>query len=132
MFSDDESRKRLSALEHLVMEVLWARASGTAEEVRQALMDRHPMKESTTRTILKRLEEKGYVSRTVRDRVNVYAGRVAPARVGARALRQIVDRFYGGSIEQLLVGMVADEVVGERELQQLATRIAKRRKTGGV
>jgi len=58
MFS---GRKTLSNLEQLVMDVVWERGEVTAEEVRQTLADRHFMKESTARTILRRLEEKGYV-----------------------------------------------------------------------
>jgi BlaI family transcriptional regulator, penicillinase repressor len=120
--------KPLSELEHLVMDVVWARNSATAEDVRTALSARHPMKESTTRTILKRLEEKGYVRHTMRDRVNVYTGLVAPQRVAAKAMRHILDRFCGGSVEQLLVGMVTSEVIDEDELQRLARRIADRKK----
>ena len=128
MFS---SRKSLSGLEHLVMEVVWERKSATAEDVRVALADRHPMKESTARTILKRLEEKGYVSRRVEGRTNVYSGIDAPQNVAARAVRQIIERFCGGSVEQLLVGMVNNDVVGERELQRLAQRIARRKDRQG-
>jgi predicted transcriptional regulator len=108
------------------MEVLWSRTSATSEEVRLALAGRHPMKESTTRTVLKRLEEKGYVHRSMGDRVNVYTGRVAPQRVAATAVRQILDRFCGGSLERLLLGMVTSEVIDEAELQRLAHRIANR------
>jgi predicted transcriptional regulator len=127
MFSERKSQKPLSQLEHLVMEVLWARPNATAEDVRNALLDRHPMKESTTRTILKRLEEKGYVRHDVDARVNVYTGVDAPQHVAARAVRQILDRFCGGSVEQLLVGMVTDKVIDEDELQRLAKRIAQRK-----
>jgi predicted transcriptional regulator len=119
--------KSLSNLEHLVMDVLWIRTSATAEDVRQALLDRHPMKESTTRTILNRLEEKGYVRRSLRERTNVYTCVVAPQRLATNAVRQILDRFCGGSMEQLLVGIVNDEVIDEKELQRLAERIANRR-----
>jgi predicted transcriptional regulator len=118
----------LSELEHLVMNVLWTQTSATSEEVRQALAARHPMKESTTRTILKRLEEKRYVRRTLQDRVNVYTGTVPPQRVAASAVRHLLDRFCGGSVEQLLVGMVASDVIDEQELQRLAHRIANRKK----
>jgi predicted transcriptional regulator len=126
MFSAGTSLKPLSGLEQLVMDMLWERTSATAEEVRHALSTRHPMKESTTRTILKRLEEKGYVCHTVEERVNVYMGVEAPQNVAVRAVRQILDRFCGGSVEQLLVGMVNGDVIGERELQCLAERIARR------
>jgi predicted transcriptional regulator len=124
MFS---SRKSLSHLEHLVMEVVWGRKSATAEDVRLALAERHPMKESTVRTVLKRLEEKGYVDHHVDGRTNVYRGVDAPQNVAARAVRQIIERFCGGSVEQLLVGMVNNDVVEESELKRLAERIARRK-----
>jgi len=120
-------RKPLSALEHLVMEVVWERGFVTGEDVRAALAARHPMKESTARTILKRLEEKNYVRHRVDGRTNVYSGVVAPENVAARAVRQIIERFCGGSVEALLLGMVDNDVVDERELQRLAQRIARRK-----
>ena len=127
MFSSRKPRRALSELEHLVMEVVWERASATAEDVRLALAERHPMKESTVRTMLKRLEDKGYVEHRVEGRTNVYRGIDAPQNVAAKAVRQIIERFCGGSVEQLLVGMVNNDVVGEQELQRLAQRIARRK-----
>ena len=127
MFSAKHPRKPLSELEHLVMESVWRRKSANAEEIREDLAARHPMKESTARTILKRLEDKGYVRHRVEGRTNVYSGIDAPQHVAARAVRQIIERFCGGSVEQLLVGMVNDDVVDERELQRLAQRIARRK-----
>jgi BlaI family penicillinase repressor len=109
------------------MEVVWERTSATAEDVRLALADRHLMKESTVRTMLKRLEDKGYVEHRVDGRTNVYRGIDAPQNVAAKAVRQIIERFCGGSVEQLLVGMVNNDVVGEQELQRLAQRIARRK-----
>jgi len=129
MFSSRKPRKPLSELEHLVMDVIWERKTATAEDVRLTLADRHPMKESTARTILKRLEEKGYVEHGTEGRTNVYRGIDAPQSVAARAVRQIIERFCGGSVEQLLVGMVNDDVVDEQELQRLAQRIARRKET---
>lgn len=110
------------------MEVVWERENATAEEVRLALADRHPMKESTARTILSRLEEKGYITHRVEGRTNVYSGSEAPQSVAANSVRQIIERFCGGSVEQLLVGMVNNDVVDERELQRLAQRIARRKR----
>lgn len=109
------------------MEVVWQRKTATAEDVRLDLAERHPMKESTARTILKRLEEKGYVDHSVDGRTNVYRGIDAPQNVAAKAVRQIIERFCGGSVEALLVGMVNNDVVDESELQRLAQRIARRK-----
>jgi predicted transcriptional regulator len=118
-------RKPLSELEHLVMDVIWKRTSATAEDIREALAARHPVKDSTARTILTRLEEKGYLAHRVEGRTNIYRGLTAPQNVAVRAVRQIIDRFCGGSIEQLLVGMVDDQVLDEQELQRLAKKIAR-------
>jgi len=113
------------------MEIVWERGSVTAEDVRASLAERHPMKESTVRTILKRLEDKGYVKHRVDGRTNVYSGLDAPENVAAKAVRQIIERFCGGSVEQLLVGMVANDVVDEEELERLAKSIAERKKRKG-
>jgi BlaI family transcriptional regulator, penicillinase repressor len=128
MFRAKRPRKPLSELEHLVMEVLWKRAESTAENVREALAERHPMKDSTARTILKRLEEKGYVKHYVEGRTNVYRVSEPPQSLAVTAVRQIIDRFCGGSFERLLVGMVEDELVDGAELQRLAQKITDKMK----
>jgi len=128
MFS---AKKPLSNLEQLVMHVVWERRKASAEDVREALAKHHFMKESTCRTILRRLEEKGYVSHTVDGRTNIYKVLEPRANVAARAVRHIIDRFCGGSVEKLLVGMVESEVVDSRELKELAAKIARRKNRKG-
>ena len=131
MFSDKHPRKPLSELEHLVMEAVWQAGSVSTEDVCAALAGLHPVKESTARTVLSRLEEKGYVAHRVDGRSNIYRGVDAPQSVAAKAVRQIIERFCGGSVEQLLVGMVNNDVVDEKELQRLAQRIARRKTREG-
>jgi BlaI family penicillinase repressor len=125
MFRAKKPPKRLSELEHLVMDVLWKRDQSTAEDVREALEEIHPMKDSTARTILKRLEEKDYVKRHVEGRTNVYRVSEPPRSLAVRVVQQIIDRFLGGSVEQLIVGMVDRDVLDERELQRLAEKLAR-------
>lgn len=120
-------RKGLSELEHQIMEVLWTRGPANSEQVRQSLASRRPLKDSTVRTILRRLQEKGYVRHKVEGRTYVYTGVEQPRNLAVRAVRQIIDRFCNGSVEQLLVGMVEDEMLDRRELKQLAQRIAQRK-----
>ena len=125
MFRAKRTRKPLSELEHLVMDVLWKRSQSTAEDVREALAARHPMKDSTARTILKRLEEKGYVKHRVEGRTNVYRVSEPPRNLAVTAVQQIIDRLCGGSVEQLIVGMVDRELLDERELRRLAEKLAR-------
>lgn len=127
VFRANRIRKPLSELEHLVLDVMWKRSQSTAEEVRLALAQIHPMKESTARTILKRIEEKGYVRHHVEGRTNVYRVTEPQRNVAIAAVRQIIDRLCSGSVEQLLVGMVDGELLDERELKRLAEKLARRR-----
>lgn len=122
--------KALSNLEHQLMEILWRDGPGTAEQIRAALAPRRVLKDSTIRTVLRRLQEKGYVHHKIEGKAFVYSGVEKPSNVAVRAVRQILDRFCDGSLEQLLVGLVENEVVDRAELQQLARKLSKKSKGG--
>jgi|ERR1700733_2543202 BlaI family penicillinase repressor len=119
--------KSLGQLEQLVMDYVWSTGSVTAEACRESLAGKWAMKDSTVRTVLRRLEEKGYVTHEVDGRTYVYKAVDARQNVAARAVKQIIDRFCGGSVEQLLVGMVDNDVLDRRQLEMLARRIAERK-----
>ncbi len=121
-------RKALSELEHLVMDFLWRHGSSTAEQVREGLASKHPMKDATARTILRRLEEKGYASHSEEGRTYIYSGVEQPENVAMRAIRQIIDRFWGGSAEALVAGMVEQEVIDPDELKELARKLSRKGK----
>lgn len=112
----------LGELERSILLIVWRTGEMTAEQVREAL-DR-PLKDSTIRTVLRRLEEKGYLAHTVDNRTFLYRPAESQQRVAGRAVKRIVDWFCDGSVEALLVGMVDSKVLDRAELQRLADRIA--------
>jgi len=116
----------LGELERSVLLIAWRDGSVTADQVRERL-DR-PLKDSTVRTVLRRLEEKGYLAHNLEDRAFVYRPVQSRQRVAGRAAKRIVDWFCEGSVEELLVGMVDSRMVGQAELQRLAERIAAAQK----
>lgn len=118
----------LSELEHLVLDEIWSQGNATAESVRLALEPARPLKDSTIRTVLRRLEAKGYATHTTDGRTYVYRGIESRESLAARAVKRIADRFCGGSMEKLLVGMVESEVIAGEELERLAREIASRRR----
>jgi BlaI family penicillinase repressor len=118
-------RKALSALEHQLMEILWKGGPATAERIREALAPKHVLKDSSVRTILSRLEDKGYVKHNLEGKAFVYRGVEQRQSVAVRAVRQILDRFCDGSLEQLLTGLVENEVVDRAELEELVRKIGK-------
>jgi BlaI family penicillinase repressor len=111
----------LSPLEHEVMAIVWARGSATATDVLDAL-DK-PLTNATVRTLLRRLETKGYVRHTVDGRVFVYAPRVGEAQAGAGAVRRIVQRFFGGSATKLMAGLVDEGLITPDEVRELSKRL---------
>jgi BlaI family penicillinase repressor len=116
-------RPRLSALESAAMHVIWAKRRATVDDVRLALAARQNLKDSTIRTVLRRLEEKGYVEHDVEGRTYIYSPRVEPHSVANQQVRGIIDRFCRGSVENLLVGMVDDNLITPDKLRDLAERI---------
>ncbi len=113
----------LGELERSILLIVWRIGQVTAEQVREEL--RRPLKDSTIRTVLRRLEEKGYLAHSVENRTFLYRPAESRQRVAGRAVKRIVDWFCEGSVEALLVGMVDSKVLGRAELQRLADRIAQ-------
>jgi predicted transcriptional regulator len=113
----------LGELEQAVMDHVWKHSPVSAEQCRDAVAP--TLKDSTIRTVLRRLEEKGYVEHEVSGRTYLYRPARARHDVAARAVQKIVDRFCDGSVERLLVGLVDNDVVTQAELERLARKIAR-------
>jgi BlaI family transcriptional regulator, penicillinase repressor len=124
--------KNLGELEQLVMDYVWANGPCTAEACREALAGVRVMKESTIRTVLRRIEEKGYLTHTVEGRTFIYRAAERRENVAVRAVKNIIDRFCGGSAEALVLGMVDNDVLDGKQLEMLVRKVAleksKRRK----
>jgi BlaI family penicillinase repressor len=112
-------RTPLTDLENDVMQAVWSIAPCTVEAVHQIVSRKHKLKETSTRTLLRRLEKKGYLTHESDGRAYVYRS-VEPARsLAARAVKQIIDRFCRGSVEELVSGMVEAKVFSESEMSQM-------------
>ncbi|HEV2675300.1 MAG TPA: BlaI/MecI/CopY family transcriptional regulator [Aliidongia sp.] len=119
----------LGDLELQAMQLIWADGSMTAEAVRERLP--RSLKESTVRTVLRRLEDKGYLSHTVDQRTFTFHATEARQKVAAKAVKRIVDWFCNGSMEEVLVGMVDSALLDDAQLQALAARIERAKKEQG-
>ena len=122
----DHDPSFLGSLERDILRVIWKRKRATAENVREDLG--RGLKESTVRTVLHRLEQKGYLKHSIDNRTYIYEAARAPRHVAAMAIKRIVDWLCDGSMEELLVGMVDTDVVDHKELKKLSDKVAKARK----
>jgi BlaI family transcriptional regulator, penicillinase repressor len=120
-------RKTPTPLEQFLLDYVWAHPNCTAEMCREGLAGQRALKDSTIRTILRKLEKKGYVIHTVDGRTFVYRALDTKRNVAVHAAKQLIDRFCGGSVEELLVGMVDNQLLEPKQLQRLAEKIALRK-----
>jgi predicted transcriptional regulator len=118
----------LGDLEHEVMQLIWTRGPATADRVRK-LMPRR-LKDATIRTVLRRLEEKGYVKHSIDGRTFVYEAVEQRKEVAAKAVKRIVDWFCEGSLDELLSGMVESALLDRKHLLALTAKL-NAKKGGG-
>ena len=100
-----------------VMAVLWTRGSGTVAEVREALSD--DLAYTTVLTVLRTLQEKGYVRPAIEGRAHRYYPAVTQRAAGRSALSRVLDKIFGGSSELLLTQLVSERKLGDDELRRL-------------
>src|SRR5579864_1407772 len=120
--------KNLGEVEQQVMDYIWVHGPSSSEACREALASSRPMKDSTIRTVLRRLEEKGYLTHQIQGRTFIYRAADARQSVAVRAVKGIIDRFCGGSAEELVLGMVDNAVLSRKQLERLTRRIAESEK----
>ncbi len=120
---DPNPAPELGDLERDVMRLVWERGPITAEAARELLG--RPLKESTIRTVLRRLEDKRFVEHSVEGRTFVYRAAEARSQVAARAVKRVIDWFCDGAIEDVLVGMIDQQMLDPDQLQKLSEQIAR-------
>jgi predicted transcriptional regulator len=121
------ARRQPTDLQQAILDYIWEKGPVTSEQVREALQARHPLKDPSVRTLLRRLEERGYISHRVEGRLFMYRAKVHSRSVAARVVKQIIQRFCAGSAEQFLLGMVDEKVLSMDEIRRLAKKAGKQK-----
>ena len=116
----------LTPREAQIMEVLWSAGSATAEQIRSALPGEPH--DSTIRTLLRVLEEKAYVRHTAKGKAYVYSPAVKRASAERKAVRSMLQRFFGGSAEALVMRLIEDDQLTPQQLDELKKQVDTREK----
>jgi predicted transcriptional regulator len=115
-------RRRSPALtdaEARIMAVLWQRNTASVADVVAVLKRKRAVSYSTVQTILRILEEKGYVAHEKVARAFIYRPQVDERQARRRALRQLVGRLFNGSPGLLVLNVLEDKQIDAEELQRL-------------
>jgi BlaI family transcriptional regulator, penicillinase repressor len=118
------SRVPLGDLEHELLTILWKQGDMTATAVRKHVARK--LKDPTIRTVLRRLEEKGYVTHSVAGGTFIYRARESAETTAATAVQGIVERFCGGSLERVLLALVDAGFADANQLAVLAGRLKRK------
>ena len=116
----------LTEAELRLMKILWEKGQGTVKDVVNALPADHPLAYKTVLTILRILEQKGYLKHTKRSRAFVYYPVVARDEARRHAVKDMVSRFFDDSPELLVLRILEDEQIELSELSRLKEIIQKR------
>jgi BlaI family transcriptional regulator, penicillinase repressor len=114
----------LGDLEHELLTILWKQGEMTATAVRRHVARK--LKDPTIRTVLRRLEEKGYVTHSVVSGTFIYRARESAETTAATAVQGIVERFCGGSLERVLLALVDAGFADANQLVVLAGRLKRK------
>lgn len=118
----------LSRRERQILDILYAKNSATAAEVRDAMAD--PPSYSAVRALLRILEEKGHARHENQGTRYVYVPSVPRESARHSALTRLVATFFDGSAAQAAAALVDSGSLSDDELTRLSAAIERARKEG--
>ncbi len=119
----------LSPAQREVMEIVWERGSIAASELKRILSKTRPVSRNTVRTVLERMEQKGWLTHRQEGRTFYYSAALPrPATIGHTVLN-IVDRVCSGSPEVLLTALLDYRGLTPGELARIRSMLEKAKAT---
>lgn len=116
---DVRSKAALSRAQREVMEVIWDLGEVSVAEVTQALNRQRPIARNTVRTLMERMEEKGWLSHRVAGRSFVYSAMVPREESLGQRVMDMVDKACGGKPEKLMLALMQYRGLSEDEAKRI-------------
>lgn len=105
------------------MKIVWECGSVTVRDVYEALLQKRKIAYTTVMTMMKILEEKGYLKKRAVERAYVYQATRPKSQVIKGMVQDFVNRVFNGSAEPLLVQLVKDRHLSQEEIEKIARAI---------
>ena len=124
-------RQDVTDAELAVLQVLWDRGQATIRQVVDLLYPGGSVSEyATVKTLLARLEEKGYVSRDNQDLAHVFRAATSRDDLVDQRLQAVADNLCGGSRVPLLMNLLRSERLSADERKELRRFLDKLSRSG--
>ena len=113
----------LTRLELKIMQVIWRRGASTVSEVQNELDP--ALAYTTVQTMLNILERKGKLERELQGRAYMYRAKVSEEKAVGQSLRDMIDRMFGGSSEELVMSLLKSRQIDAKRLAKLTEKFSK-------
>lgn len=119
----ESNKTGLTKLELRIMQVIWRCGSSTVSAVQAALEP--ALAYTTVQTMLNILERKGKLKRELHGRAYVYSAQVTQDKALGQGVRDLIDRMFGGSSEDLVMSLLKNGEIDAKRLAELTRRFNK-------
>ena len=114
----------LTKLELQIMQAIWRLGTSNVGAVQESLKQR--LAYTTVQTMLNILEKKGKLKRTLVGRSYEYSATVSEAAASGHAVRDLVDRMFGGSSEELVMSLIKSKQIDAKQIARLSKMLEKK------
>ena len=118
-----QEKSALTKLELRIMQAVWRLGPSTVSAVQESLEP--PLAYTTVQTMLNILERKGKLKRTLQGRAYVYSAVVSEAKASSHAVRDLIDRMFGGSTEELVMSLLKSRQIDAKQIAKLSKMLEK-------
>src|SRR6202011_5246105 len=110
----------LTKLELRIMQVIWRCGRCTVSDVQGEMEP--PLAYTTVQTMLNILERKGKLKRELQGRAYIYSATITEAKALGQGVRDLIDRMFGGSSEELVMSLLRNRQIDAKRLAKLTRR----------
>ena len=105
----------LTPQELTIMKVVWRLGTATVRDVYEAMRDERTVAYTTVMTMMRILEDKGYLLKSSAERAFVYTPAKPQQQVLGAMVRDFVDRVFDGASESLLLHLAKDNKLTDKQ-----------------
>jgi len=117
----EREKETLTKLELQIMQVIWKRGTSNVSEVQEGLEQQ--LAYTTVQTMLNILHRKGKLKRKLQGRAYEYSATVTEAKALSHAVRDLVDRMFGGSNEELVMSLIKSRQIDAKQIARLSKKL---------
>jgi predicted transcriptional regulator len=117
--------KAMSPAETEILRLVWQLDTATVQQIQEALPANRKVAYKTVQTLLRRLEEKGYLTHKVEGKAHVFCPAVKREAVVKRTVLDFLDRLFGGDPRPLMQFLAREGRVDAEDIEELKKLIDK-------